>query len=117
MFVSFPAVSREGWVIRDAADNHDRNMSLCSSNTAREFQHEAREGFRSHIPSLENGKGVCSGKYECAVTRGGFPEDVDGAGGVILPLQHSTARPGALGTAQLLLPLPFPFPRVSRQER
>lgn len=115
MFVSFPAVSREGWVIRDAADNHDRNMSMCSSNTARELQHQARESFTS--PAWRMERVFDSGKYQCAVTRGGFHEDLDGAGGVILPLQHNTATPGAPGRSQLLLPLSISIPWESRQER
>lgn len=58
-----------------------------------------------------------SGKYECAVTRGDFHEDLDRAGDVILPLQHSTAMPGDVGELSSCSHFPFPFPRESRQER
>lgn len=52
-----------------------------------------------------------NGKYECAVTRGDFHENLDEAGGVIFPLQHNIATPGAPGRTQLLLPLSISIPR------
>lgn len=47
-----------------------------------------------------------SGRYECAVTSGDFHEDLDGAGGVILPLQHNRSSRDNSAPAPTSIPIP-----------
>lgn len=119
MFVSFPASSKERWIISDAADNQHRNMSVSSSNTAQGIPAGARAVFILHTCSLENGEVGSSGHLGVL-----SQEETDTLIGTKLLTTRcvcprcttGSTRPRSCEWNSPATHFPFPFSRGSRHE-